>query len=69
MVWRWYFCSKPGSFLSNVEQFREEQHHTEVIKAQLDAGDCYEKKRETRERELKIRDVVLEYDPNNIPGY
>jgi hypothetical protein len=51
-----------------VEQFREEQHHTEALKAQLDAGDSYEKKG-TREKDLKIRDVFLEYNSNDMPGH
>ena len=58
----------PPSCNKLVEQSREEQHHTEVLKNQLDAGDSYEKKG-SRERDLKIRDVVLEYNSNDMPGF
>jgi hypothetical protein len=61
----WHRQFEVDSYFKNLLK----QHHTEVLKVQLDAGDSYEKRKGTWERDLKTRDVVLENNSNVMPGY
>jgi hypothetical protein len=52
-----------------VEQFRVEQQQTEILKAQLDSGDIYEKKKVTREFNDRLLELVQSYDTMPLIDY
>jgi hypothetical protein len=52
-----------------VEQFRVEQQQTELLKAQLDSGDTYEKKKVTREFNDRLLELVQSYDTMPLIDY
>jgi hypothetical protein len=52
-----------------VEQFRVEQQQTEILKAQLDSGDNYEKKKVTREFNDRLLELVQSYDTMPLIDY
>ena len=52
-----------------VEQFRVEQQQTEILKAQLDSGDTYEKKKVAREFNDRLLELVQSYDTMPLIDY
>ena len=59
-------CKKHPSFNKLVEQFRLEQNNTEVLHAQIEAGDVYERRKEFLEKDAKIKDALMNCNKRNV---
>jgi hypothetical protein len=59
-------CKKPPSFNKIIEQFRLDQSNTDVLYAQIEAGNVYHRKKEFFEKDERIKDVLFNCNKRNV---